>query len=128
MEQLQSQKLLLSQDMKDIIKYIDKYKNELSQNIYDSDEYSIKMLLISKVSNSNRSDLAIEFVKWDTLNEEDKLEYEKLTTIIKDKLVLRNTVNSNIYNPSKVVVEVKKITNYSISINDHTMLWKMFRI
>ena len=58
--------------MKDIKKYIDKYKSELSQEVYDSQEYSIKLLQIPKISNTNRCDLAVEFVHWDTLNADDR--------------------------------------------------------
>ena len=126
--QIQSQKHLLSQDMKDIIKYIDKYKSDLSQEIYNSDEYSIKLLLIPKVSNTNRKELSIEYVKWDSLNDDDKEKYEKITTLIKDKLVFRNAPNYNLLKPSKVIKEVKSKTGYTISMNDHTMLWKAFCI
>ncbi len=48
-EQLQAQRDLLSKDMQDIKKYIDKYKTDLPQEIYDRQEYSIKLLQISKI-------------------------------------------------------------------------------
>ena len=38
-----AQRELLSKDMQDIKKYIDKYRTELSQEVYDSQEYSIKL-------------------------------------------------------------------------------------
>ena len=45
-------KELLSKDMQDIKKYIDKYKTDLPQDVFDSQEYSIKLLQIPKISNS----------------------------------------------------------------------------
>lgn len=81
-EQLQAQRDLLSKDMQDIKKYIDKYKTDLPQEIYDSQEYSIKLLQIPKISNTNRHDLAVEFVHWNSLSEEDRANYQQISTII----------------------------------------------
>ena len=86
-EQLVAQKDLLSKDMQDIKKYIDKYRTDLSQEIYDSQEYSIKLLQIPKVSNTNRSDLSVEFVNWNSLSDEDKNNYQKVSAIIKGSIV-----------------------------------------
>ena len=89
-EQLKAQRELLSKDMQDIKKYIDKYKTDLTQEIYDSQEYSIKLLQIPKISNTNRADLAVEFVNWNAISTEDKENYAKVTAIIKDKIVKKN--------------------------------------
>lgn len=127
-EQLTSQRMLLSKDMQDIKRYIDKYKIDLSQEVYDSQEYSIKLLQIPKVSNTKRSDLAIEFVNWSSLDENDRANYEKVTTIIKDKLVVQNVSNANLLKPSGVIDAVKKKTGLDINITNHTSLWKAFGI
>ena len=123
-----SQKTLLSNDMLDIKRYIDKYKSDLSQEVFDSQEFSIKLLQIPKVSNTNRSDLAIEFVSWSSLDESDKENYKKITTIIKDKIVKQNVSNANLLKPSRVVDSVEKKTGVRISVSLHTMLWKAFGI
>ncbi len=127
-EQVTAQRMLLSKDMLDIKRYIDRYKADLSQEIYDSQEYSIKLLQIPKVSNTNRSDLAVEFVNWNSLNEEDKENYKKVTTIIKDKLVLQSVSNANLLKPSGVIEAVKKKTGININFSCHTALWKAFNI
>ena len=127
-EQVVSQRMLLSKDMQDIKRYIDKYKFDLSQEIYDSQEYSIKLLLIPKVSNTNRSDLAIEFVNWNSLDENDKANYDKVTTIIKDKLIIQTVSNANLLKPSSVIEAVKEKTGIEIKISHHTSLWKAFGV
>ena len=124
--QITSQKTLLSKDMMDIKKYIDKYKADLSQEVYNSQEFSIKLLQIPKVSNTNRSDLAIEFVNWSSIDENDRENYSKVTAIIKDKLVKRNVSNVNLFKPNRVVQSVEERTGLKISINLHSMLWKSF--
>ena len=125
-EQVVSQRMLLSKDMQDIKRYIDKYKTELSQEVYDSQEYSIKLLQIPKVSNTNRSDLAIEFVNWNSLDESDRASYDRLTTIIKDKLVIQRVSNASLLKPTGVIRAIKEKTGITIRVSDHTSLWKAF--
>ena len=127
-QQIASQRMLLSKDMQDIKQYIEKHKMDLAQEVYDSQEYSIKLLLIPKVSNTERSDLAIEFVNWSSLDEADKANYKKVTTIIKDKLVVRKISNANLLKPSGVVAAVKEKTGIDINIANHTSLWKAFEV
>lgn len=126
-EQVTSQRILLSNDMKDIKKYIDKYRTDLPQEIYDSQEYSIKLLQIPKVSNTSRSDLAVEFVNWNALDEEDRKNYEKITTIIKDKIVIQNVSNANLLKPSGVIKLLKE-QGITINMSHHTRLWQAFKI
>lgn len=126
-EQLTSQRELLSKDMNDIKKYIDKYKTDLTQDIYDSQEFSIKLLQIPKVSNTNRHDLAVEFVNWNSLSEDDKAAYQKVTTIIKDKLVVQRVSNANLFKPSDVIAALKD-KGIIISQNDHIIMWKAFGV
>lgn len=127
-EQLAAQRELLSKDMQDIKKYIDKYKTDLSDEIYNSQEYSIKLLQIPKVSNTNRSDLSVEFVNWSSLSDEDKENYNKVTTIIKDKIIKQNVLNANMLKPIDVRHAVKERTNKEISQSNHTDLWKAFGV
>lgn len=127
-EQLTAQRELLSKDMQDIKKYIDKYKTDLPQEVYDSQEYSIKLLQIPKISNTKRSDLAVEFVNWNTISEEDKENYNKVTAIIKDKIVKHNVSNANMLRPIDVRNAVKEKTGVEISQSNHTDLWKAFSV
>lgn len=127
-QQLKAQRELLSKDMQDIKKYIDKYKTDLPQEVYDSQEYSVKLLQIPKISNTNRADLAVEFVNWNSLSEEDRENYNKVTTIIKDKIVKQNVSNANMLKPIDVRNAVREKTGTEISQNNHTDLWKAFSI
>lgn len=99
---------ILSKDMEDIKRYIEKYRSCLSQDTFDSQEFSVKLLQVPKVSNTSRNDLAIEFVHWDSLNEEDRKNYNRLTTIIKDKIVTRNVSNMDLLRPTKVAESVSR--------------------
>lgn len=114
--------------MQDIKKYIDKYKTDLPQVIFDSQEYSITLLQIPKISNTNRNDLAVEFVNWNSLSEEDRVNYQQICTIIKDRIVVQQVLNADLLKPGAVIRAVKGKTEIKISQNDHSLLWKAFQV
>jgi len=120
----------LSKDLSDIVSFIENYKNSLEEDIYNSLEYSIKLIQIPKISNTNRADAAIEFVKWDELNDEDKEAYEKISVIIKDKKVTVEAANVGRLKPSDVVRKVNDVLNENpkFTINLNVTLYKLFKI
>lgn len=127
-EQLLSQKELLSKDMQDLKRYVDKYRVDLSQEVYDSQEYSIKLIQIPKISNTNRRELAVEFVNWTNLSDEDKETYEKLTVLIKDKIISQPVYNLSMMKPSGVIKAVKEKIGVKLNHTNHTDLWKAFEV
>lgn len=126
--QINAQKKILSKEMVALKSYIEKYRSELSQEVFDSNEYSIKLIQLPKISNTNRNDLAIEFVRWDSLSEEDRALYSQVTAIIKDKIVVQNVVNLNLLKPGDVVKKVKEKGIEGFSTTANSILWKAFRI
>lgn len=127
-EQTASSKRALSADFSDIKRFVDNYRSSLSHKIFDSQEYSIKLIQIPKIANTNRNDLAIEFVRWDSLNQEDKESYKKLDAIVKDKIVKLPVVNSGGMKPSMVLKEVEKQTGIKLTHNDHKCLLQIFSV
>ena len=113
LEQKKSQKRQLSKELLDIKQFIEKYKTALSDEVFESQKYSIKFLIIPKISNTNRSDLSIDFVKEDSLTPED---YHTITAVIKDKKVIQEAVNAKRYKPSKVIALLRKIFNLDSNI------------
>lgn len=101
-------KSLISKEIAELKKFIDDYRTNLTDEVYSSQEFSIKLLQIPKISNTNRSDLAIEFVRWDVLSEEDIEAYNKVTTIIKDKLQHVEVANHGKLKPGDVLKKVNK--------------------
>ena len=126
--QKKSNKTALSKDLKDIMGFVEKYRNNLSDDVFNSMEYSIKLIQIPKISNTNRADAAIEFVKWDSLDKADKKSYEKLSVIIKDKRIRVEGVNVHRFKPGEVVKEVNSKSTTSLTQNLHTVLYKLFGI
>jgi hypothetical protein len=127
-EQIKSSKNLLSKEIRNIKEFIKKYRESLSEDVFNSQEFSIKLIKIPKVSNSNRSDLAIEFVNWNNISDEDKENYDKVITIIKDKVVKKEVINPGKLKPSEVIQNVNVKVRIKISMYDHQCLYTIFGI
>lgn len=128
-QQEEANRSALSKDLTEIISFVTKYRNTLDNPTYNSQEYSIKLIQIPKISNTNRADAAIEFVKWDSLSEEDKVAYEKLNVIIKDKTVKVEAANVGRLKPSEVVKKVNEgLTDKTVNQSLHTTLFKLFKV
>jgi len=107
-EQMKSSKIALSRDLKEIIDYVNKYRTSLDEDTFNSQEYSIKLLQIPKISNTNRNDLAIEFVNFDKLEQNDKELYEKITVLVKDRKIKVEGVNVGRLKPGQVIDKVNE--------------------
>ncbi|ADI85349.1 DUF3644 domain-containing protein [Geobacter sulfurreducens] len=126
--QIKANRRALSEDLQDLKKYIDTYRTSLPDEVFNSQSYSVKLIQIPKISNTERSDLAVEFVRWDSLSDEDKKAYEKLTTIIKDRVVKQSVVNLGGMKPGKIVNTVKERTGQNFTQNDHKCLYVIFGV
>jgi hypothetical protein len=127
--QQKSGKLVLSRDTSDILEYISKFKQSVSQKIFESQEFSIKLLNIPIISNNDRNVPAIEFVKWDSLDDNEKDIYQKLHALIKNKKVFIEAVNVNRLKPKSVVKKVNQLlpaTKFNNTV--HALFWKAFGI
>jgi len=127
-EQRISTRRALSAEMKNIRDYIENYRNGLDNEIFNSQEYSIKLIQIPKISNTNRSDLAIEFVNWNSLSTEDRENYDKLLGLIKDKVAKKEAVNVGKLRPTDVANKVKQRIKDKFSPNDHANFYTVFNI
>lgn len=127
-KQLQANKQLLSNEVKDIKDFIEKYRSSLKEEIFNSQEYSIKLIQIPKITNTNRNDLAIEFVNWNALSEADKKNYEKVTALIKDKVIKTEVINPGKLKPGRVLQEVNKRLSVKINHRDHKCILAIFGI
>lgn len=119
----------LSRDLADIMSFIEKYRNSLDDDTYNSLQYSVKLIQIPKISNTNRADAAVEFVRWDALNQEDQNAYEKLSVIIKDKTVRVEAANLGRLKPSDVIRKANEALNgVKMTSNLHVALYKVFSV
>ncbi|WP_238551065.1 DUF3644 domain-containing protein [Dickeya dianthicola] len=84
-------------------KFMDDYKNEISDEIVQSQQYRLRALLVPLVGkNAKQSDLAIEFINVSNLSEEEVEKYESGIAFIK------NVENQFKLKPTRVVALVQK--------------------
>ena len=124
-EQRQASKSVLSSEMREIRSYIENYRSSLRDEIFDSQEYSIKLIQIPKVSNTNRNDLAVEFVRADEL---DSATLQQIVAIIKDKQVVTEVKNVGKLKPGKVVEKVNEKTRIDFNQYDHQCFYTIFAV
>ena len=99
----------------------------LDDEVFNSQEYSIKLISIPKINNTSRSDLAIEFVNWNNLSVEDRENYDRLQAIIKDKTVIKEDINPGKLKAGDIVSAVKEVLP-DFSHYDHKCLYQTYSI
>lgn len=127
-KQVEANKQLLSTEVREIKDFIEKYRLNVKESIFNTQEFSVKLIQVPKIANTNRNDLAIEFVNWNSISEDDRENYEKITTLIKDKVQKTEVINPGKLKPGAVVTAVNK--SYQINFNhfDHRCLLFIFSI
>lgn len=126
--QIEASKKLLSKEIKELKAFIDNYRTSLTDEIFNTQEYSIKLIQVPKISNTNRNDLAVEFVNWNSISDADKENYEKVTAIIKDKVLKKEAINPGKRKPSDVLRKVNSGIDFTINHYDHKCLYCCFQI
>ena len=127
-EQKRAGKSVLSAEAREIRNYIEKYRSSLKEDTFNSQEYSIKLLQIPKISNTNRNDLAIDFVRWDELDSASKERYQQITALIKDRKVSVEAKNVGRFLPGQVVKEVAARARLDFNLYDHQCLYTLFSV
>lgn len=126
--QKRANKNILSKELLDLKNFVEIYRSGLNDNDFNAQEYSVKLIHVPKISNTNKSDLAIEFVNWSNLDEEDKAVYDKLLAIIKDKVVKVEAANVGKLKPSGVIEKVRAESGVVITQHEHKCLYSIFSI
>ena len=114
-EQQQSNKRVLSKEMSDLTGFIENFRSKITDEDYDSLEYSVKLIQIPKLSGGSRNDLAVEFLNWNKLSPEEKEEVSKVNAIIREKTVTRTAKNHDCIKAMAVVskVQLKGYTDFN---------------
>lgn len=126
--QKEANKQLLSTEVKEVKDFIEKYRSSVKEEIFNTQEFSIKLIQMPKIANTNRNDIAIEFVNWNSLSETDKKTYEKVTTLIKDKVVKAEVINPGKLKPGQVIKQVVLKTGQQFNHHDHKCVLAILKI
>lgn len=128
-EQLKASKSALAKDLQDIVDYVHKYRSGLSEDVFNSQEYSIKLLQVPKVSNTNRTDHAIEFVRLDQISEEDRNLYDQITVLVTDRKIKIEGSNVGRLKPGMVKERVNEIMGEgTLNLTTHQYFYTVFDV
>lgn len=127
-KQKEASKQLLSSEYKDLFDFIKKYRDSIKDDIFATQEYSIKLIQIPKIANTNKTDLAVEFVNWNTISDDDKDKFDKISAIVKDKVIKIEASNVGKLKPGAVLKEVNKHIQIPITHADHKYIQSIFKI
>lgn len=118
--QLDALKQFQTENYRVVREYMETYKNDLSDDVLESQKYRIRAFLVPKLGNHAKSaDLAIEFINVNKLNDSEMENYERGVAFIKG-------IESPFkLKPGKVVTIVKeKIKDFNPTL--HTKCWKYY--
>ncbi len=77
-----------------LFEFLDLFRGQLTNEVYNSPEYGIRLVSIPQISNSGRSGVPIEFINWDHLNDYQKEELSKVNALIKTKKEILKVSNT----------------------------------
>lgn len=129
--------LKTNKDAQKVKLFIDKYRSSLSSEILESGHYSFKAFLVQVSNHLSKDALPIQFIRYDTLTDEDKRNLNRVATILK---IQEKPVNhSGLILPSDVVKKVQKALGapkiekngkYVDKFNQdtHTRCWKKYKV
>tara|TARA_B100001971_G_C18260098_1_gene585918 strand:- start:1072 stop:2451 length:1380 start_codon:yes stop_codon:yes gene_type:complete len=126
--QEESNQKLLKAELEEVGGFLQKYRTKLTDDVFNSQEYSVKLIQIPKVSNNDRADVAMTFVKYDELSDEDKENYQHVYTLIKKQVEKVEVVNKGLYKPGKVLLEINERLSTPINQYDLQCLYLILKI
>lgn len=107
--------------------YIEIFRSELPDTIYQDPKFSFRVYLIPKIGNhASTSDIAFEFVKYDPSKPSDNEALQKQVALIRERQV--PVVNPGKYKPSEVARIVAEKIGRSFTVTNHTLAWKYYKI
>ena len=118
--QIDALKQLQKDNYKVVRKYMETYRDDLNDDVVQSQKYRIRAFLVPKLGNHAKSaDIAVEFINVNKLSEEELANYERGVAFIK------GIENPFKLRPSKVLELVsKKIPRFNMAL--HTKCWKFY--
>jgi hypothetical protein len=127
-EQREASRTVLSAEMRSLHAYVERYRSALPNEVFDSQEYSVKLIQVPKIANTSRNDLAVEFVRWSELSDTDRENYDQLVTIIKDTVIKKEVVNVGRLRAGDVVARVREGTKAAFTHFDHRCIYFLFSV
>ncbi len=118
---------LQTKTYRSVQEYVRRFRSSLSAEIERSMEYSYKVFLVPKTGNhANSSDLAVEFINVNSLDEAARQAIERAISLLKTRET--EVANPGKMKPGDVAQKVQEHLGVHFGTNDHTRCWKHFGV
>ncbi len=118
---------LQSKSYHSVSEYVNRFRSSLSADIEQSMEYSYRVFLVPKTGNhATSSDIAVEFINLNALDDDSRHEFERAVTLLKTRESA--VAHPGKMKPSDVARNVQSRLGIKFGTNDHTRCWKHFNI
>ena len=105
-QQIEIQKKFQGKQYDAVMTYIDAFREQVSDEIYQSPKYSFRVYLVPKIGNNLKSsDIALEFIKYDSQNPEIVNLINKQIAITREKKI--QVVNPGKFKAGEIAKEVQ---------------------
>lgn len=94
-----------------LFEFLDLFRGQLTNEVYDSPEYGIRLISIPQISNSGRNGVPIEFINWENLNDYQKEELTKVNALIKTKKEILKVSNTGKMKAGEIQKAVSELIN-----------------
>lgn len=110
-----------------ITRYVETFDQGLPDEIRDDQRYEFRITLLPQTGPASESDVAMSFVRWDDLTEEQRAELDKMQTIIREKRV--PVSGKDFVKPSVVARRVQRELGVIFSpYSDHAKAWRYYKV
>ena len=118
--QVDALKQMQKENYKVVREYMETYRDDLGDEIVQSQKYRLRAFLVPKLGNhATSSDLAVEFINVNSLSDDQLQNYEQAVAFIK------GVENPFKLKPSRVVELVsKELPHFNMTL--HTKCWKFY--
>ena len=126
-----------NKNLKDVKRFVDDFRGSISADVQNSGQFSFKAFLIQVANHQSQDAMAIQFVQYDKLSDDQKAEVSRLPALIKLKSV--GVVNADLIRAGDVVRAVQgKLGNPKVprngkqvakfNLDTHVRCWRRYEI
>jgi hypothetical protein len=123
--------------LRDIKKFIDTYRSTITPEAMNSGQFAFKAFLIQVANHQSQDAMAVQFVQYDKLTDEQKAEVSRIPALI--KLKQGGVVNEDLLRVGAVVKAVQKVLGNPMiqrgrrqvakfSLDTHMRFWRRYNV
>lgn len=112
---------------KRLTRYVEAFDQGLPDEVRDDPRYEFRITLLPQTGPASKSDVAMRFVRWDDLTEEQRAKLNRMQTIIREKRI--PVAAKDFLKPSAVARRVEQELGVHFNVSsDHAKAWRYYEV